>query len=309
MMNLKSAFTPLAVAFLALSAGSVKAQSPMINDGGQVQTSSSGEAVNTTWKPSLVRDGVYDRVPHTRRILPWQPIRENDILWKKRIWREIDTREKQNMAFRYAGDENTGGGYFIEILLDAVKNGKLKAYTPYDDRFVSALSKDQLMESLTGKDDTLEVVDPISGDTKLSITHRDFDPESITKYRMKEDWIFDRNLGRMVVRIIGIAPIKDVYDPTTGIFRGTQPLFWLYYPEAREVLAQYEVYNPQNDVARMTWDDFFENRMFSSRITKVSNNFGVEITTTADNNPMRALYQAQQVQEEIFNKEHDMWVY
>ncbi len=306
-MNLKSAFNAVAFALLAFSAGEVNAQSPMINDGGQVQSPSAGEAVNSSWKPSLVRDGVYDRVPHTRRILPWQPIRENDILWKKRVWREIDTREKQNMSFRYAGDENTGGGYFIEILLDAVKTGKMKAYTPYDDRFVASLSKEQLLESLAGKPDTLEVIDPVTGEPTISIQNRDFDPETVTKYRMKEDWIFDRNLGRMVVRIIGIAPIKDVYDPATGTFRGTQPLFWLYYPEAREVLAQYEVYNPENDVARMTWDDYFEGRMFSSRITKVSNNFGTEINANATG--MEALYQGQKISEDIFNKEHDMWVY
>ena len=56
-----------------------------------------------------------------RQPIPWQYIREDDILWKKRVWREIDTREKQNVAFRYAGDEHTGGGMFIEILIDAIK--------------------------------------------------------------------------------------------------------------------------------------------------------------------------------------------
>jgi gliding motility associated protien GldN len=308
-MNVKSACKSALVASLVLSAGTVAAQTPVITDQAQTQSPATGESVNNTWKPSLVRDGVYDRVPHINQPLAWQPIRENDVLWKKRVWREIDTREKQNQAFRYPGDENTGGGYFIEILMDAVKRGKVAAYTPYDDRFVAALSKEQIMETLSGKDDTLEVTDPVSGQTTRTITHKDFDPELITRYRVKEDWIFDRNPGRMVVRIIGLAPVRDVYEQTTGEFRGTQPLFWIYYPEARETLAQYEVYNPENDVARMTWDDFFEGRMFSSRITKVSNGFGQDIATNAGGNNMESLYQGQRIAEDLFNKEHDMWVY
>ncbi len=305
-MNVKSACKSAFAAALVLTAGAASAQSPMITDQAQTQSATSGEAVNPTWKPSLVRDGVYDRVPHINQILPWQPIRENDVLWKKRVWREIDIREKQNQAFRFPGDENTGGGYFIEILMDAVKRGKVKAYTPYDDRFVSALTKEQIMEVMTGKDDTTEVPDPLTGEITRQITHRDFDPDLITRYRVKEDWIFDRNLGRMVVRIIGIAPVRDVYD-NSGEFRGTQPLFWIYYPEARETLAQYEVFNPENDVARMTWDDFFEGRMFASRITKVSNGFGQDIQSNYPG--MEGLYQGQRVSEELFNKEHDMWVY
>jgi len=62
----------------------------------QAQTQSTANAVKDSWQPSLVKDGVYDRIPHVNTALSWQPVREADIMWKKRIWREIDTREKQN---------------------------------------------------------------------------------------------------------------------------------------------------------------------------------------------------------------------
>lgn len=265
------------------------------------------DAVNKDWRPSLVTDGVYDRVPHINQPVAWQGIREADILWKKRVWREIDTREKQNMAFRYPGDDYTGGGYFIEIILDAVKKGKVKAYSNMDDRFTSALTKDQIMEFLIGKPDTTMVEDPITGAMTMKITQREFNPDVVTKYRIKEDWIFDRNLGRMVVRIIGVAPIQDRYNED-GSFRASQPIFWLYYPELRPMLAQYEVYNPENDVARMTWDQYFEQRMFSSRVIKTSNPFDLTFKERGMSN-MEALYEGQKEADKIFNKEHDMWVY
>ncbi len=308
-MNVKIMFKSLGFVCAFLTSGLAYAQQPIINDNAQIQNPTAGEAVTTGWRPSLVRDGVIDRVPHITRVLPWTPIRENDVHWKKRVWREIDIREKQNMAFRYPGDEFTGGGYFIEILMDAVKKGKIKAYSAFnDDRFTNALSKEQIMDMVVGTADTTPVTDPITGEVTLRITNRDFNPDVVTRYRIKEDWIADRNSGRMIVRIIGIAPVMDVIDQNTGLSRGTRPMFWLYFPEIRETLAQYEVFNPENDVARMNWNEFFENRWFSSRVTKVSNVFGEEISQQTGGG-MEALYRAQRLSEELQNREQDMWVY
>jgi hypothetical protein len=112
---------------------------------------------------------------------------------------------------------------------------------------------------------------------------------------------------------VGIAPVQDLYGDD-GVYRGPQSMFWLYYPDIRGLLANYEVFNPQNDMFRATWDEFFESRMFSSRITKVSNPFGSIGGGYGESfqdrmNPMESLYEGKKVAEEIFNKEHDMWVY
>jgi len=268
-------------------------------------TAAGSEPVKADWKPSLVRDGAYDRMPHARTPMPWPYVREADILWKKRVWREIDTREKQNLAFRYPGDDETGGGYFIEILVDAVKKGKIKAYSTMDDRFTTPMSKDQIMEAFVGKTDTTDVEDPETGEMKRVINHRDFNPDLITRYRVKEDWMFDRNLGRMIVRIIGIAPMQDKYNDD-GSFRASSPMFWIYYPEARNVFAQYEVYNPENDVQRISWTDYWDARFWHGRIIQVSNPFNTTFKNMGLTN-MEALHEGERAQEDIINKELDMW--
>lgn len=307
-MNILRTYRFTAFTALLFTSGVSWAQSSSnIMDQAQTQTPAN-EAVKADWQPSLVKDGVYDYVPHVNQALDWQPVREADIMWKKRVWREIDTRQKQNMAFRYPGDDNSGGGMFIEILVDAVKKGKVKAYSTSDDRFTNALTKDQIMEMLQGKPDTTWVIDPVTEQQIMKISNRDFNPDMITKYRIKEDWIFDRNLGRMVVRIVGIAPLLDKYSEDDNRFLFSYPMFWIHYPELRSINAQYEVFNPENDIARMTWDEFFENRYFASYITKVSNPFDNSFNQMGLQGT-DALYEGQRVNEQIFNKEHDMWVY
>lgn len=305
-MNIRQSYKLVALAGL-FACSSISAGAQNVTDAAQAGNGSNNEPVSGTWQPSLVRDGAYDRTPHTMRTLGWQPLREADVLWKKRVWREIDTREKQNLAFRYPGDDQTGGGYFIEILLDAVKKGKIKAYSTFDDRFTTALTKEQILERLVGKPDTITQEDPVSGVTKQLIRSRDFNPDVVTLYRIKEDWMFDRNLGRMVVRIIGIAPLVDIKNED-GTTRASTPLLWIYYPESRPVLAQYEVFNPENDVQRMTWDDYLEGRYWSGRIIQVSN--GSEQSFNQEGlTKMEALYESQRMAEQVFDKEHDMWVY
>ena len=265
--------------------------------------------VKADWQPSKTADGAYDRVPHYSTPIAWQHLREDDILWKKRVWREIDTREKQNVGFRYTGDENSGGGMFIEILLDGIKRGKIKAYSAFtDDRFTSVMSKEDVMEQIAGKIDTVVMIDPVTGNEITKYIKKDFRPETIQSYRIKEDWIFDRNEGKMVVRIVGLAPVRDIV--VDGVSRGQQAMFWLHYPDIRGLLAQYEVFNPENDIARYTWDEFFESRRFSSKITKMSNPFQADFKELGTGmSPMETLYESQHAAEQIFNKEHDMWVY
>lgn len=305
-MNIPKIYRLAASVALVFAGGTVFAQgNPNVMD--QPQTEVAAEAVNINWRPSLVNDGIYDHVPHINKPLEWQAVREADVMWKKRVWRDIDTRQKQNVAFRYPGDNYTGGGMFIEILVDAIKKGKIKAYGTIDDRFTMAMTKEDIMEMLSGKPDSIPVVDPVTGEVTISVKTRDFNPDAVTKYRIKEDWIFDRNLGRMVVRIIGFAPLLDRYNED-GSFRASSPMFWIWYPEMRNMLAQYEVFNPENDVARMTWDEFFENRFFSSYIIKVSNPFDNTFTGMGLQGT-DALYEGQRVSEMLFNKEHDMWVY
>src|SRR5690606_10184801 len=146
--------------------------------------------------------------------------------------------------------------------------------------------------------------DPITGELTQHVENAEFNPESVTRYRVKEDWIFDRNSGRMVVRIVGIAPLFDYRDQTTGAYVTSIPMFWLYYPDLRDILVNYEVYNPQNDIRRITWTDFFDNHYFASYVIKTSSNNPTGVPLP---DGLRGLQQGKELMNEIFEREMNMW--
>jgi len=126
------------------------------------------------------------------------------------------------------------------------------------------------------------------------------------KFRVKEDWFFDEETSTMTCRVIGLAPIMEDYD-ASGNYRGDMTMYWVYYPDLRNTLSKFEVYNPKNDAVRLSWDDLFEARLFESYIYKESNVYDRNIQEYATG--MDALLESERVKNELFVMEHDLWNY
>lgn len=271
---------------------------------------STGNAAMDTIKPSLRNDASIERnLIKDRQPLAFEHIREDDAVYRQRVWREIDTREKMNLPFRYAADEDNGNQRFISIILKAIRDREITAFDPLDDRFTTPLTPQAVMESFSGGVDTVPVYDLQGNIERYEVRSKEVDPDSIYQFRVKEEWVFDKESSRMFVRILGICPVKPIYT-STGQFIDMSPLFWIYYPDARGVLSRFEAFNGKNFGARMTWEELFENRMFSSYITK----------TTMDNpydrrlkdfitDPILRLLEGENIKDKIFNYEQDLWSY
>lgn len=236
------------------------------------------------------------------RVLPYEPLREADLPWEKRVWRVIDVREKLNLPFIYPPQP------LFTILGDAAKSGEIKVFK--DETFREMMAPEEVMSKLVITDTSL-VFNPDTYEDEVVITNSPINPEDIQKYRVKEMWFFDEETSRMGVRILGIAPIKDYIDENTGEFKYAIPMFWVYYPEAREALSRYYVFNEANDAAPTTWYDLFERRQFSSYIYKASNVLDLRLEdfyTGADQGVDR-LMESNSIKMELFNWEHDLWSY
>lgn len=273
----------------------------------------SGNSALDTVIPSLRNDASIERnLIKDRQPLAYEHIREDDAVYRQRVWREIDTREKMNLPFRYSADEDNGNQRFIAILLKAIKDREITAFDPVgglDDRFTTPLTPQAVMSSFSGGVDTVPVYDMQGNIERYEVRTREFDPDSIYQYRIKEEWVFDKESSRMFVRILGICPVKPLYS-STGLFMGMTPLFWIYYPDARGVLSRYEAFNGKNFGARMTWEELFENRMFSSYITKstMDNPYDRRLKDYIKD-PILRLLEGENIKEKIFNYEQDLWSY
>lgn len=265
-----------------------------------------GKRPSTTVQGNLVQD----KMP-----LPYDNIRIDDQVYRQVIWRIIDTRERINLPFKYEADEDNGNQRFINILLNLIKNGDITAFDNSNDRFTTPLSVEQVAKLLVGSSYDIDVPDIEKDPTgTLGITKRvtireEFNEETIRSYAVKEEVIFDRETSRLHFRILGIAPMKTIFNDD-GSERATFRLFWVYYPEIRPFLSKYEAYNPRNMAARMSWEEVFESRYFSSYIykTTLNNPFDKPLEGFMKD-PLMRLLEGEKIKETIFNWEQDQWSY
>ncbi len=263
-------------------------------------------------KQSLRNDGAIEKnLVKDRAPLEYEHLREDDAVYSAKVWREIDIREKINLPFRYAATEDNGNQRFISILLRAIKEDGITAFSGDDDRFTTPITPDDAMNAFGGGMDTSKKYDRDGNVIGYEVRAKAVSPDSIYKFRIKEEWIFDKEASRMFVRIIGIAPVIP-YKLSNGdvVPNSERPVWWVYYPDIRAVLAKYQVYNGKNYSARMTWEELFESRMFSSYIIKSTiNNPYDKFFADYIKDPLFRLLEGDNVKEKIFDYEQSLWAY
>lgn len=280
--------------------------------------------------PSLRRDGAVTVTfnDSLRKALPYEDLRSDDVVFRIRLWEEIDCRQKINLPFAYKGNADNGNQRFISILLSAIQNpDTTKNITVFnsgfDDRFTSPLTRDEIAQQILGDKVKIEITDtnqlsPTYGQKlRDSFAYNEIDLDStFQKFRIKEEVIFDRESSRLFWRILGIAPVKRQKMPNGSTIDAE--IFWLYFPDLRPTLATFKVYNGKNFDNPKTWDQFFEERLFSGYIYKTSqSNFFdrklKDIPGMRDQDGTNAmllrLYEADNIKNKIFDLEQNVWSY
>ena len=276
-------------------------------------------AINTDTLPikkvpkSLRRDAaVDDDAIKDRNPLTYENLRADDAVYRQRIWREIDAREKINLPFLYSADENNGNQRFISILLKAIQDSVVTVFNSIDDRFTTPMTVSEVAQVVAGEIVQVPVTDTLGNITGTKSMRNEINFDSIYKFRIKEEVVFDKESSRLFFRILGIAPLKKLVTAQGMVF-GDAEMFWVYYPDMRATFAKYEVYNGKNYGARMSWEELFESRMFSGRIIKSSmdNSYDQYIKDYKglSENKILQLLEGENVKEKIFNYEQDLWSY
>lgn len=258
-----------------------------------------------------VLDGVYTKVHvANRKPIPYPHVREADVMWSKKVWRIIDLREKINLPLYYPLTNMDDRFSLIQLFLNGIQYEGLTAYsTKHDDEFKVEMTFEQVRQEMGAVNDTLQVKQE-DGTYAEQMISGEVRPEEVKQFMVKEVWYFDKNYSRMDVRIIGVCPIREYVKPGAEGSGQDQVLkkavCWIYFPEARDLLARHEVFNSGNDAQRRTFDDIFMKRYFGSYIVRESNVYNNRrIDEYAVG--VEAMLESNRIKTEIFNFEHDLW--
>ncbi|WP_297097070.1 gliding motility protein GldN [uncultured Draconibacterium sp.] len=268
---------------------------------GIMHKSADAQIVNGAYKQT----DIYEKKP-----MPLVSVREADVFWQKTLWRVIDLREKMNIPLYYPTIPIADRSNLISLLLKGIEMGQL---TPYDaqadDDFKIPMSYAQVKARFGAEATTEEKIDFDTGERTTVQVQGEIRPTEIKQYMIKEQWYFDKQTSTLNVRILGICPIREyMRDGDTSGEVQRQKVFWIYYPEARPLLATNLVQNPYNEARQQSFDDMFIKRMFNSYIVKESNMYNNrDISSYLVGKD--AMLESKRIEDEIFNYEQDLWEY
>ncbi len=251
-------------------------------------------------------DGLYAEDETTfAKPVPFPYIRKADVMWSKRIWREIDFRQKFNQKFYFPTEPQENWKSFITVVLDALKEGKITAYdiSGTDELLVPITYSEVIARQTDSSYQIMQRPYPPYEEYD-TVIFTEFDPTKVMRLRVKEDWYFDSERSQMLVRIQALCPVMIKERNGEEV---TEPLFWVSYPESREVFAHALVFNEFNSAARLTYDDLFWKRLFDSYIYKEQNVFDRRIAQYATG--VDALLEADRIKNEMFRFEESLWEY
>ncbi|MFV0605000.1 MAG: gliding motility protein GldN [Niabella sp.] len=238
-----------------------------IEDGGD-------EGLFGTYKPSLRKDNILvdGDMDSSAMPLPYTALYSADALFRIRVWRTIDARTQKNATYFYNKDiEGSDDTRLINLMLKAIKEDSVQAFSNIDDRFTTPISFDDALAGFGGGKDTSARYDMDGNITGYEVRARSVSPDSVYKFRIKEEWLFNKRDGKTYVRILGIAPVYHFVSSDGYIMDNSEhAVFWIYYPDLRKTLVRNRINNPLKLGGSVTWEEVFENRLFESSIIKSS---------------------------------------
>jgi gliding motility associated protien GldN len=214
--------------------------------------------------------------------LPYGYVSDRDILWSTTVWEYIDLNQRINLPLYYPVDTTRVEPYrrsLYHTLLKAVKSGKITEV--YDDSyFTTRLQVNEISEKLLRVDTSNAGYDALNaGDSNLSefVDSIAIQSQDIQGFRIKGIYYFDKRQGELKYRLLGLAPVaQDVQTIGRSDVSDNEllSLFWIFYPDARQVLHEMKVFNEKSSTYPISFDHLLISRRFSSIIYRQENLYG-----------------------------------
>jgi gliding motility associated protien GldN len=315
---------------------------------GSIASNAQSNLLNAKTADEIGKKNAAQQVSDNDKPLAYGYIDDRDVLMGKTVWEIIDLNEKINFPLYFPVDSaNIGANRrsLYDVLTKAMKNGKItevysdsyfntkktlkdiqgalsridttdagrELINQYPDDYRTHVVKKKVVTG-TGKKKVVSYVEQTVGATRTVpaeyILKQDLTAADVTQYKVKGYWYFDKRQSELKYRLLGICPVTpDVYTMNSDE-KDYIELFWVFFPNAREVLHEAKVFNDVNSAQPISFDQILNSRRFNAVIYKEENMYGDRlISDYMKDNAQNQLLESERVKEKIRNFEEDMWNY
>ncbi len=247
--------------------------------------------------------------------------RADDVVWSRVVYRILDLREKQNYQMYFPMRPNDEYRSLFRVMLDAVCKGA-PVYKRNPREIVPSFSDSVRLEGEelskafaydNNMDNNLILINPITKQAKIGIDQYNNYVKNQIKFLTQEIVFFDKHTSRMYTKIMAIAPLYALHPDNTqskNSFKFFQEsvLCWFAFDELRPYLAKQYVIPNGNETQRLTYDEYFAQKLYSSYLLGDSNMFN-RMLLEFEVNANKIRKEQNRIETELLNFEEDLWEY
>ena len=247
--------------------------------------------------------------------------RADDVVWSRIVYRIIDMRDKQNYQLYFPMRPNDVYKSLFRALLESITKGvpvyrrNAREIVPsFNDS--SRLEGDELSKVFAydnNMDNNLIQINPVTKQAKIVGDQYYNYVKNQYKFMIQEIVFFDKHTSRMYSKVMAIAPIYALHPDNSQSknpmkFFQESVLCWFAFDELRPYLARQYVIPNGNETARLSYDEYFAQKLYFSYLLGDSNIFNrmlLESELTYD----RIHREQNRIETELLNFEEDLWEY
>lgn len=245
-----------------------------------------------------------DMTTRAQIMFPTAASMDEDVVWRRDIYRELDLNEDANAPLYYPVEPLGSQVNLFTYIFKLMMQGRIKAYQYKLDGNESFNADDVVKPKAFLDNYHIYYEKDAQGRTHLD--NSDIPSKEVKSYYIKETTYYDQHTATFHTKVLALCPIMT-RDDDFGDGGNKYPLFWVKYDDLAPFLSKQQIMTSNlNNAATMSIDDYFLRNQYKGKIYKTNNMLGKTLAQYCSSDSAMSKEQ-KKIEAELAAFEKNLW--
>ena len=245
-----------------------------------------------------------DMTTRAQIMLPTAASMDEDVVWRRDIYRELDLNEDANAPLYYPVEPLGSQVNLFTYIFKLMMQGRIKAYQ-YKLDGNESFNADDVVKPKTFLDN-YHIYYEKDAQGRTHLDNSDIPSKEVKSYYIKETTYYDQHTATFHTKVLALCPIMT-RDDDFGDGGNKYPLFWVKYDDLAPFLSKQQIMTSNlNNAATMSIDDYFLRNQYKGKIYKTNNMLGKTLAQYCSSDSAMSKEQ-KKIEAELAAFEKNLW--
>lgn len=245
-----------------------------------------------------------DMATRAQIMFPTAASMDEDVVWRRDIYRELDLNEDANAPLYYPVEPLGSQVNLFTYIFKLMMQGRIKAYQ-YKLDGNESFNADDVVKPKTFLDN-YHIYYEKDAQGRTHLDNSDIPSKEVKSYYIKETTYYDQHTATFHTKVLALCPIMT-RDDDFGDGGNKYPLFWVKYDDLAPFLSKQQIMTSNlNNAATMSIDDYFLRNQYKGKIYKTNNMLGKTLAQYCSSDSAMSKEQ-KKIEAELAAFEKNLW--